>query len=129
MALLLLVHMPPDVGESWVVPPSHISVAPVIETLGFVFTVILSVGEDAQLVLLFVNINEVVPEETAVTKPELSTVAIDGLLLIHVPPDEGLNCVVKPAHNTSSPIIETLGLFPTVTGADGFDVHPEIDSV
>ena len=129
MALLLLNHMPPDVGESWVVPPSQISVAPVIETVGFVFTVILSVGEDEQLVLLFVNINDVVPEETAVTKPELSTIAMVGLLLTHVPPDEGLNCVVNPVHNTSSPNIETFGLFPTVTGADGFDVHPEIDSV
>jgi hypothetical protein len=46
------------------------------------------------------------PDETPVTTPEEETVAIDGLLLLHVPPD-GVddNALVTPRHTTLLPLI------------------------
>jgi hypothetical protein len=42
-AVLLLAHVPPVVGDKLVVTPTHIAVAPVIETVGKALTVTVGV--------------------------------------------------------------------------------------
>ena len=56
--------------------------------------------------------------------PELVTVAIELLLLVHVPPVAGINEVVPPIHNTSAPVIFTVALGLTVIKDVGLDTHP-----
>lgn len=65
-----------------------------------------------------------VPADIPVTTPALVTVAIDGLLLVHVPPDTGNNVVVFPKHIDELPLMMTVGLAITVTFAVGSDKHP-----
>lgn len=48
IAALLLVHVPPEPGDNVVVPPIHISVAPVIFTEGLGMIAKLIIGSDAQ---------------------------------------------------------------------------------
>ena len=91
MLLLLLIHKPPEVGDSCVFPPSHIRLAPTMDAVGFELTTTLSVGSDTQFVLLFTKTNDAEPCETAETNPKLLTVATAELLLVHVPPVDGLN--------------------------------------
>lgn len=59
------------------------------------------------------------------TTPALVTVAIDVLLLAHVPPVVGLTVVVAPAQMVLTPVIVTVGKAFTVTIPVGFDTHPE----
>ena len=108
IATLLLVHVPPLVGLNVVVAPAHMVEFPVIETAGFGFTVMAFVGFDTQP-LDFVNIKVVAPALTPVTRPELLTVAIAGLLLLQVPPVVGLRVVVVPIHILLGPVIATAG--------------------
>lgn len=108
IATLLLVHVPPLVGLNVVVAPAQIVEFPVIETGGLGFTVMALVGFDAQP-LDFVNIKVVAPALTPVTRPELLTVAIVGLLLLQVPPVVGLRVVVVPIHILLGPVIATAG--------------------
>lgn len=96
IAELLLIHVPPVVGESVVVEPTQTDDAPVILTEGLALMVIVAVGFDTQPVLVFVKVNVAVPAATAVTTPALVTVAIPVLLLTHVPPVVGDNVVVVP---------------------------------
>jgi hypothetical protein len=90
-AVLLLVQVPPVVGESVVVDPSHIVVAPVMVAVGGLSTVILAVGFEAQPVEVLVKVKLAAPVLTPVTLPAFVTVAIVGLLLTHVPPVVGDN--------------------------------------
>ena len=56
-----------------------------------------------------------IPVATPVTTPEELTVAIAGLLLLHVPPDvEFPNAVVSPTQVTGVPVFAAMVLF-TVT--------------
>lgn len=50
-------------------------------------------------------------------------VAIDGVLLVHVPPVDGDKLVVLPMHNELGPTIDTVGLALTVNGADGSETQ------
>jgi hypothetical protein len=93
-AVLLLVHVPPVLGLNWVVDNLHIAFGPSMETVGFASTMTTGLGFDTQLVVLLVYINDDVPADKPVTKPPFVTDAIDGLVLIHVPPVVGLNVVV-----------------------------------
>lgn len=65
------------------------------------------------------------PGANAVTTPPLVTEAKEGLLLTHVPPDEGLNVVVVPMHIDAEPVIATVGVAPIVIAEVGSEIHPE----
>lgn len=42
--------------------------------------------------------------------PELLTLATDGLLDTHIPPEEGSNVLVFPIQIDEAPLIDTIGL-------------------
>jgi hypothetical protein len=87
----LLIHVPPVVGDTVVVKSTHIVDGPVNATGELMLTVTGGVGNEAQPVVLDININVAVPGATAVTNPVLSTVATEGLVLDQVPPVVGDN--------------------------------------
>jgi hypothetical protein len=120
IAGLLLVHVPPVVGDNFVGPPIHIVVLPVMDTVGLAITVTVGVGTEAQPLEL-VKVNVTVPAATPVTIPALVTVALAVLLLVHVPPVVGDKVVVPPTHTEVLPVIDAVGLGLTVTVADGLD--------
>ena len=67
-----------------------------------------------------------VPCATAVTVlPE--TVATDGLLLTHVPPDAGDKVVVAPIHRFDPPVTLTVGL--AVTTIDIVSEHEVVEYI
>ncbi len=118
--VLLLAHVPPVVGDKVVEVPIQIKLAPVILTVGLFVTVIGAVGSDVQPVVDEVNVNVAVPTPTPVTSPLFATVAIPALLLCHVPPVVGDNCDVKPTQIDGEPVIDTVGLSPTVISTSVF---------
>lgn len=65
-------------------------------------------------VVLLVKEKVAEPIPTPVTKPALFTVATAGLLLTHVPPEEGLSVVVLPICMSELPVMETSGSALTV---------------
>jgi hypothetical protein len=93
-----------------VVEPIQINDAPVIVVAGFESTVIGSVAFETHPVVLSVKVNVAEPIDNPVTSPELFTLATDGLLLDHVPPDEGVSCEVDPMQIALEPAILTIGL-------------------
>jgi uncharacterized protein (DUF362 family) len=115
-AVLLLVHVPPVVGLSVVVDPSHMVLAPVILTIGFTLTVNGAVATEVHPLLVKVYVNVAVPAETAVIKPALVIVATAVLLLVHEPKVVGLTVVVPLIHNeVLAPVIFVVGRALTVT--------------
>ena len=124
MAGLLLAHVPPVVGESVVVEPVQILVAPVILAVGSALTVTGDVGAETQPVVVLVKEKVTLPAETPVTTPALVTVATAGLLLDHVPPVVGVRVVVEPTQILLPPEILTTGIALTVTGAVAADTQP-----
>jgi hypothetical protein len=115
IALLLLAHVPPVLGLSVVVDPSHMVLAPVILTVGFTLTVNGAVATEVHPLLVNVYVNVAVPADTAVIKPALLIVATDVLLLTHVPSVIGLTVVVPPIHNeVLAPVIFVVGRALTV---------------
>lgn len=127
-ALLSLTHTPPVVGANVVVPPIQMVPAPVTETATLGFTVPVSAVE-AQPVEVCVYVKLAVPAEIPVTKPAFVTVATPALLVDHVPPEAGDNCVVKPIHIADGPVKLTTGMMFTVILAVGADTQPEDVSV
>jgi len=99
------------------VPPTH-SAKPEI-AVGRAFTVTCLVVK--QLVELNVNVISAVPAATPDTTPEASTVAIDALLVLHVPPVEVVeSAVVAPIQTMATPVIVAgFGLIDTVTLPSG----------
>ena len=77
------------VGDSVVVDPSHMVVAPVMVAVGGLSTVILEVGLEEQPVEVLVKVKLADPVLTSVTFLRLSQKQLVGLLLIHVPPEVG----------------------------------------
>lgn len=112
---LLLVQVPPVVGDKLEVLATQMIELPLILTVGLAMTVTLAVGAELQPVLLNVNMNVTTPAPTPVTTPPFVTVAIDVLLLVHVPPVVGDNVVVLPPQIVVAPVIFTTGLTLTVT--------------
>src|SRR4029078_9663058 len=82
-ALLLLVHVPPVVGDRVAVAPTQMAAGAV--TTGKAFTVT-AVVVLLQLVVVLVKVNVTLPGATPVMTPALVTVARALLLLVHVPP-------------------------------------------
>lgn len=101
LLVLLLVHVPPEVGDKVVVSPTQIVVLPVMLTVGTAYTVKLIVLVHPVLVL--VNVSVTVPGLIPVTTPEFVTVAILVLLLLHVPLDVGVTVAVEPSHTLVAP--------------------------
>jgi hypothetical protein len=112
---LLLVHVPPEVGDKEEVDPSQMVVDPVIETVGGFVTDKFSVGSLEQLFAVLVNVKLAVPVLTPVTTPALVTVAMATSELVHVPPVDGESWVVESLQITVDPIKSTPGLGETVT--------------
>jgi hypothetical protein len=115
IAVLLLTHVPPVVGESVVVVPTHIVVAPVMLTVGLAIMVTADVAFDTQPVVVLVNVKVAEPAATPVTTPALVTVATAVLLLTHVPPVAGESVVVEPIHTAEAPVMLTVGIGFTLT--------------
>jgi hypothetical protein len=103
-AVLLLVHVPPVVGETVLVAPGHMDELPVMLTVGNTFTVIEPLVE-LQLVDVCVKLNVTEPEATPVITPALVIVAMDALLLVQVPPVVGKSVVVLPIQTEEAPVI------------------------
>jgi hypothetical protein len=126
-ALLLLLHVPPDVGDNVVVVPTHIVVGPVTLTVGFPFTVTAVVALEIHPVELLVKVNVALPAVLPVTIPPLVTVATALLLLLQVPPIDGESVVVASTHIGFGPVIETVGLsFTVIVFVDSFAHAPEL---
>ena len=84
---------------------------------------------EEQLVLLFVYIKVTKPALSPVTTPESVIVATTGLLLLHVPSDEGVNVVVSPTQIGFKPVKFTTGFGFTKTGIDASELQPKTFSV
>lgn len=89
---------------------------PLTKTLGRLYTVIPGVLREVQPVLAWIKLKVDMPPVNPDTTPLLVTVAIDGLLLTHVPPLEGASRDVLPAHIADAPAIATAGRLNTVIG-------------
>lgn len=76
-----------------------------------------------------VNVKVTLPGPTAVTKPPFVTEAAAGLLLTHVPPEEGSSVVVPPTHTAVGPVIVGVGDAATVTGEVASETHSVLLSV
>jgi hypothetical protein len=127
--LLLLVQVPPDDGFNTAVLPMHIFDGPLLAIGVNALTVTALVASDGQRVVLLVNINVAVPPLTPVTTPAFVTVAMTLLLLVHVPPEVGLNVEVEPAHIVLAPVILTVGFALTVNGDVANEAHPVLVNV
>lgn len=123
-ALLLLVQVPPEVGDNVVVTPTQTVLAPVMLTTGRSVTETAGVGADIQPVLVSVKVKVADPAVTPVTTPAFVTVATAGLLLTQVPPDVGDRVVVEPTQMLLAPVMLTVGKGSTVTGDVGKEAHP-----
>lgn len=117
-------QVPPVVGDKVVLEPIQIPFGPVIFTDGLALTVMVVVGKELQPVEVLVNTKEVFPALIPVTIPALVTEAIEGLLLVQVPPLEGDKEVVAPIQIIVGPVIETTGLDRIVISADESEIHP-----
>lgn len=126
---LLLVQVPPIVGDKVAVAPIQRSFEPVMLTTGKAFTVTGAVGAETQPVLLLVKVNVAVPAVTPVTTPALVTVATAGLLLAQVPPVVGDKVVAFPIQILFEPVMLTIGAAFTVTGAVAAETQPVTASV
>lgn len=95
-ALLLLIHVPPEVGLKVMVAPKQ-SVADGTLTVGC--CIVTDAVVLLQPVAVSVNVNVTVPANTPVTKPAFVTVATVLSLLTQVPPVDGVKFMVAPTHN------------------------------
>ena len=107
---LLLVHVPPAAGVRLPVLPTQTAAGDV--TTGLALTVTEAVVLE-QPVAARVNVNVTLPAVMPVITPALVTVAIAGLLLVHVPPAAGVRFPVLPTHTEAGAV--TLGRALTVT--------------
>jgi hypothetical protein len=77
-----------------------------------------------QPVEVLVNVKVTLPAETPVTTPALVTVAIELLLLVHVPPVLGVTLAVLPTHTVvAPPNVGAPGTVLIVTFALATEIH------
>jgi hypothetical protein len=124
IAGLLLVQIPPLLGESKVVLPRQISAGPVKKTGGLGFTVMAADCKEIQPVAEFVKVNLAVPLDKPVTKPALLIEAIVGFLLDQVPVPVDVKVVVVPIQMAAGPVKVTTGLGFTVIDRVPSVLHP-----
>jgi hypothetical protein len=96
IAELLLVHIPPVLGLSVVLFPTQILDCPVILMIGLTFIETGDEDSDTHPVELLVKVKLTCPAFIPVTIPPLVIVAKLLLLLVHVPPVDGVKTVVNP---------------------------------
>jgi len=113
-AVLLLLHVPPDGPPlSVVVEPMHKVAVPESDTV-VVVTVTVWVAvqppDEKEIVT--------VPVPMPVTTPELLTVASDGLLVLHVPPDVAESVMVEPVQTELLPVIAAAAVIVMVRVAE-----------
>ena len=106
---MLLVHVPPVVGDKVIVEPIQTCEPAVTTGLAFIVTELVVALHP---VVVLVKVNAAVPAVTPVTTPALVTVAF-ALLLVHVPPVVGVKVIVEPIQ-TCEPAVTTGKAF-TVT--------------
>jgi len=106
------------------VTAAHIEEAPVIASgSGFTVTMV----DEEHPVALNVKETSVVPPPVAtpVTTPDVPTVAMDGLMLLHVPaPDASLNAMVEPVHTPNDPVLDVITAGAGITFAVDVAVQP-----
>jgi hypothetical protein len=125
-AIFVLCHVPPVVGEIFVVLPTQILFGPFKTVIGFGATVITPEFAEVQP-SEEVNTKVAIPSATPVTTPvRLLMVAIDGLLEDHVPVAEAVRVVVVPIHMLAGPIV-IVGLGMTATLMIGSEGHPAVE--
>jgi hypothetical protein len=93
IALLLLVHVPPVVGDRVEVAPTQIEAGAVKTGRAFTVTAVVVL---LQFVVASVKVKVTLPGETPRMSPALVTVAIALLLLVHVPPVVGDKVAATP---------------------------------
>jgi hypothetical protein len=121
MVVLPLVHVPPVVGVSCVVEPIQILVSPLMPT-GTPFTTLMAtVLSDLHPVADSSNTNVTDPTPVPVTTPLLVMVAIAGLLLVQLPPDDGIKLVVPLMQISLSPFKAVTGLLFTIMEMEPFE--------
>lgn len=125
-AVLLLIHVPPVVGDNVVVAPTQTEVEPVILTAGLGLIVIALVGFDVQPVEVFVKVKVTEPAATPVTTPAFVTVATAVLLLTQVPPVVGESVEVDPIHIVVDPVMLTVGFTIVVIADVGSEIQPVV---
>ena len=86
-------------------------------------------GAELHVVVLLVKVKVTVPAVTPVTTPPFVTVATAALLLAHVPPLVGDKVVVAPIQTLLDPVMLTVGIAFTVTGAVAAEEQPDAVSV
>ena len=124
----LLLHVPPDtLLDSVVVAPVFTVVVPVIVPgLVVLVTVTGTVTVDVPHAPIVVCVIIAVPVATPTTTPPLLTVAIPGLLLLHVPPPAlDVSVIVLPAQTVDGPLTESVVVVDvTVTVIDVKQLGP-----
>lgn len=121
IAVLLLLQVPPETPlVSAVVAPAQTVVVPLIVPADGVvdtLTVVVALAEPHALVTVYDIVTE--PTATPVTTPVLLIVAIEGLLLLQVPPVTALiNVLDEPGHTVVEPVmVPADGVVITVTVA------------
>ena len=118
LPVLLLLQVPPVDGVTLAVAPIQTEVAP--PKVGSALTVKALVL--LQPVTVFVKVSVTAPAETPVTTPLFVTVALPVLLLVQVPPEEGVTLAVAPIHTDVAP--PKVGKSLTVTVFEQEDVQP-----
>ena len=106
------------------VNPVHKILSPEIVTLGLLLTVIGADGLDVHPEAASEYVNVASPTASAITIPSFVTVAIEGLLLNHVPPDDGDKVEVEPIQIKVDPVIKVDGLESTEIGSEALEIHP-----
>lgn len=79
---------------------------------------------EIQPVVVCVNTNLLVPPDNPVIRPELVTEATKGFEEVHVPPDEGDNCIEFPTQIEEEPFTKTSGLAFIVTAVVRSETQP-----
>jgi len=102
--VLLLVHTPPDPGESVVVFPTHTDVGPVTLADGLDSTVKGDETLEIHPVFVDVKVNVTDPGAIAVTMPDAFICAIAGLLLVQYPLVDAVSVVLEPTHILVVPV-------------------------
>ena len=124
---LVLIHVPPVVGDKLVVLPTQILPSPFNTTIGLGFTVTGAEFSDTQP-CDDVNLKVATPALTPVMIPVVAlTVAINGLLLVQVPDSEACNVEVIPIHIVLEPVNVTVGLDLTTMPVIGSAAQPAVE--
>jgi hypothetical protein len=141
--LLLLVQVPPKDGDKVVVAPTQIEVTPVIVAVGLSWTVRFEVVL-LHVVDVLTNVKLTDPMVIGLITPAAVTVATEVLLLVQVPPVDGVSVDVDPKHKDAGaemfgfawmvieldvraqPVVEFVNVKVTFPGATGVTIPSNV---